>query len=958
MEGRGVANPMGVLAAWMGVMVVCASGVAAQTVVSGEELIYEAASRGNHTLWRPGISDRITQGLPRKIDDVAFRGGTRGGRGGQTGAGSASAFADSAGSDREPDFRTSNDRDLVESASDMKSSGVNSSDIGLSFNTISNPGIIDKASGDAGLIESTNSKSLIGGRLSSGYNDSDEANRDLETSNSTSSLGFSERSSSADKLGKGVLGGTGRSGGGSKSCSSNFGESSPNDNGTSSSSSCSPADAETTSVVVEDLAGLDPENASLSNMSSSDTGSGDGGPSESPGASGSPDSISSGQTPNSSAGSATDEWSQCPHLQPSFLVETGFRRAVSRGDRRCARFWCEQVVGSEARHHLGGVYHVVQMHYVAEEDHPCLLNITKMIVLHHSWPMCSSDFVCATNHSTFSMSASDCMPGQCRSAETAVLAFMLLASVTIVLMSVVIMAVIVLCPQFHKPKYYLRFSLAATDFLIGTVVCGHAAYNQWVGLSEVPLERFPYYANLKAGQLFRHVPNCLWGVSDVVTQISGFFATSGMIISLYTLSLMSLDRYLLLTRTHYRSLVTARRVSAAILMSWCCGLAVPSLHFIYRPQKQHDICVNYDTSALDVHIINNESKIATADYKVYLMHAVPLGVTLVIVGLPVLALLVFSCRTLRKYNSYTRDRSVRQVKSALQLTQSSLSRQASATSLANMVTLSVAGTPSPAHYHLSKVRTPNHSASPAYKLKFTSRKKKSEGNGRSAAAEGGLPAAAATSSLMENLGADSFEREAELARPSPRSCTEALLGRQSRQSSCRGEAEAGAGSAEGVESDGGSVVALSPFRESVLDVLGLRRLLTLHHAHTDHVTATIRRLRGRGGDERLSVRERDREITCTVLVNIVVFMFACFPLLAVGGWMMFLYFTRQDTINNKAPLKQLLFVAPWLMALNSLWNAVLHLTYNHKFRSAACRLIASTWRKIFSICRRRARYQG
>lgn len=49
----------------------------------------------------------------------------------------------------------------------------------------------------------------------------------------------------------------------------------------------------------------------------------------------------------------------------------------------------------------------------------------------------------------------------------------------------------------------------------------------------------------------------------------------------------------------------------------------------------------------------------------------------------------------------------------------------------------------------------------------------------------------------------------------------------------------------------------------------------------------------RGGDERLSVRERDREITCTVLVNIVVFMFACFPLLAVGGWMMFLYFTRQ-----------------------------------------------------------------
>ncbi|XP_042870890.1 uncharacterized protein LOC122252441 [Penaeus japonicus] len=947
MEGRGVVTHRGALAAWMGVVVVCVSGVAAQTLMSGKKLIYETpVPRGNHTLWRHVISDGITRASARKIDDVAFHDVTRERRRGSAKGGSASASAGSASGDPEHDFRTSSDTGLVESASVVRSSDVNSSDVGPRFDTISQSGDFDKASGDTGLSESTNSKVLSGGRLSSDYSDSDEVSTDLGASHSGYSISSNRTS-----------------------CPSDITENNPSlsSNGGGNSSSCNgPAGATTIIEIAEDIPNQGPENVSISDMTSTITAGGDGGSNESTDASASLGSTSSGKTPSSSAGSAMDEWSQCPHLQPSSLVETGFRRAVSRGDRRCARFWCEQVVGSEARHHLGGVYHVVQMRYVAEEDHSCLLNITKMIVLHHSWPMCSSDFVCATNHTTFSMSASDCMPVQCRSAETAVLVFMVLSSVTIVLMSVVIMAVIILCPQFHKPKYYLRFSLAATDFLIGTVVCGHAAYNQWVGMSEVPLERFPYYANLKDGQLFRHVPNCLWGVSDVVTQVSGFFATSGMIISLYTLSLMSLDRYLLLTRTHYRSLVTARRVSAAILMSWCCGLAVPSLHFIYRPQKQHDICVNYDTSQLDVHIINNESKIATADYKVYLMHAVPLGVTLVVVGLPVLALLVFSCRTLRKYNSYTRDRSVRQVKSALQLTQSSLSRQASATSLANMVTLSVAGTPSPAHYHLSRVRTPNHSSSPAYKLKFTSKKRRAEGNGRNSAAAAGLPAASATSSLMENLGADTFEREAELARPSPRSCTEALLGRQSRTAPGGGaaaalahesELETGTGSAEGVESDGGSVVALSPFRESVLDVLGLRRLLTLHHAHSDHVTATIRRLRGRGGDERLSVRERDREITCTVLVNIVVFMFACFPLLAVGGWMMFLYFTRQDTINNKAPLKQLLFVAPWLMALNSLWNAVLHLTYNHKFRSAACRLIATTWRKLFGVCRRRTRYQ-
>lgn len=374
-----------------------------------------------------------------------------------------------------------------------------------------------------------------------------------------------------------------------------------------------------------------------------------------------------------------EEWRKCPGLARSRLAEAGFRRAVSLGQKQCARLWCNRVEGSEERLHGSGVYHIAQLGHVAEHEHECLLNISRMIVLHHSWPMCTSDFVCATNHSSFEMSAADCMPWQCWAAETVVLVFMVLVSTGIVAMSVVIMTVIIACPQFHKPKYYLRFSLAATDFLIGVVVCGHAAYNQWVGLTEIPFGRFLYYANLKAGQLFRHVPNCLWGVSDVLTQISGFFVSSNMIISLYTLSLMSLDRYLLLTRTHYRSLVTSRRVAVALFMSWSCGLSVPSLHFVYRPQKQHDICVNYDTSSLDVHIINNESKIATADYKVYLKHAVPLSVTVVVIAFPIIMLLVFSCRTLRKYNSYTRDRSVRQVKSALQLTQShcSLSRQVS-----------------------------------------------------------------------------------------------------------------------------------------------------------------------------------------------------------------------------------------------------------------------------------------
>lgn len=444
------------------------------------------------------------------------------------------------------------------------------------------------------------------------------------------------------------------------------------------------------------------------------------------------DDYEPGKCGEEQVGEIKDEmWWECPGLARSRLAEEGFRRAVSLGLEECARLWCNRVEGSEERRHLGGVYHIAQLGHVAEHEHECLLNISKMIVLHHSWPMCASDFVCATNHSTFEMSASDCMPWQCRAAETAVLVFMVLVCTCIVVMSVVIMTVIIACPQFHKPKYYLRFSLAATDFLIGVIVCGHAAYNQWVGLTEIPFGRFLYYANLKAGQLFRHVPNCLWGVSDVLTQISGFFVSSNMIISLYTLSLMSLDRYLLLTRTHYRTLVTSRRVGVALFVSWSCGLCVPSLHFVYRPQKQHDICVNYDTSSLDVHIINNESKIATADYKVYLKHAVPLSVTVVVVAFPIIMLLVFSFRTLRKYNSYTRDRSVRQVKSALQLTQShcSLSRQVSSTSLAAMVALSPLATPD--RPHLATARAPPtccHSSPPSYKLKFIFRKRKPESN--------------------------------------------------------------------------------------------------------------------------------------------------------------------------------------------------------------------------------------
>ncbi|XP_071526078.1 uncharacterized protein [Panulirus ornatus] len=630
-----------------------------------------------------------------------------------------------------------------------------------------------------------------------------------------------------------------------------------------------------------------------------------------------------------------EEWRECLQLASSELVQVGFRRAVALGLKQCAQLWCSHVQVSEEREHLDGVYHVVQLGHVAEHQHVCLLNLTRMVVLHHSWPMCSSDFICATNHSTFDMSALDCMPLRCRVAETLVLVFMMLASTCITIMSFVIMAVIVVCPQFHKPKYYLRFSLAATDFLIGIVVCGHAAYNQWVGLTEIPSERFPYYANLKANQLFRHVPNCLWGVSDVFTQISGFFVTSNMIISLYTLSLMSLDRYLLLTRTHYRALVTSSRVTAALVVSWCCSLLVPSLHFIYRPQMQYDICVNYDTSPLDVHIINNESKIATADYKVYLKHIVPFVVTLVVIGLPIVTLFVFSFRALRKYHSYTRERSVRQVKSALQLTQNhcSLSRQVSSTSLASIVNLGAV--PKLHHLHplVARKGTPVGSTPPPYKLKFTFKKKTENDDGICD------PKMSGSSTRLQKAGVDNATAD---------SHTTSLTGIDVLRTSSGSAAAEAPAEGEAAKSCG----------VSVLGALGLQRVLA-SHSNTHHATATIRRLRGnaRASGERVTVRERDREITCTVLVNVAVFVFACFPLLGVGCWMMFLYFTQQEAINNPPPLKQLLFVAPWLMALNSLWNAVLHLSYNHKFRAATRHMIWATCRKLWHICTRQNRYQ-
>lgn len=78
------------------------------------------------------------------------------------------------------------------------------------------------------------------------------------------------------------------------------------------------------------------------------------------------------------------DWQECGQLALSQLVREGFHRAVTLGEEKCARLWCSHVQGSEERHYLGGVYYVVQLGYVAEDEHECLLNITKMVVLHHS----------------------------------------------------------------------------------------------------------------------------------------------------------------------------------------------------------------------------------------------------------------------------------------------------------------------------------------------------------------------------------------------------------------------------------------------------------------------------------------------------------------------------------------------------------------------------------------------
>ena len=55
--------------------------------------------------------------------------------------------------------------------------------------------------------------------------------------------------------------------------------------------------------------------------------------------------------------------------------------------------------------------------------------------------------------------------------------------------------------------------------------------------------------------------------------------------------------------------------------------------------------------------------------QLYLLQAVPLVVTVVVVGVPVVAMIVFSVRTVRKFGAYTQDHNVQQVKSALLLTQ-------------------------------------------------------------------------------------------------------------------------------------------------------------------------------------------------------------------------------------------------------------------------------------------------
>lgn len=309
---------------------------------------------------------------------------------------------------------------------------------------------------------------------------------------------------------------------------------------------------------------------------------------------------------------------ECAGVHMSPLAAHGYGNARELNDSVCADFWCDHVLSGDAKLKEGNVYHTIRFDHISEQHRKCFKNISKMVVEHHSWPMCTSDFICASDGTKFLMSASDCMPTECRVAEEAVLLFMLLTTTIIIFLSTTIMCVIVTCREFHKPKYFLRFSLAFTDFLIGVLVCGHAAYNQYVSLTEVPGDRFQGYANLEDGQLFRHVPNCLYGVSDTATQISGFVASAAVIASLYQLAFMSLDRHILLTKTNYRVLVTGKRVLLGLSIAWGFGLSVPALHFYYKPVRIKAICINYDTSTYDVHIINNESKIASVNYEVSL----------------------------------------------------------------------------------------------------------------------------------------------------------------------------------------------------------------------------------------------------------------------------------------------------------------------------------------------------
>ncbi|XP_076033643.1 uncharacterized protein LOC143020783 [Oratosquilla oratoria] len=660
-------------------------------------------------------------------------------------------------------------------------------------------------------------------------------------------------------------------------------------------------------------------------------------------------------------------WRNCLNRNSSDvseLVLLGFEQAVATNNEMCGRFWCERVVRSERRVKGNATYWLVEITYVPDDHHLCLINISRMISLHHSWPTCFTDFVCATNDSEFAMSAMECMPDRCRASEITVLVFMCFVSVGILVMSLLIMVVIKMNPQFHKPKYYLRFSLALTDCLIGLLVCSHAAYNQWVSLSEVPGDRFTSYGNLEHSQLFRHVPNCLWGVSDIATQVSGFFVSCAVVVSLYTLAIMSLDRYLLLTCTNYRNVVTTRRVAAALTVAWACGLLESSLHFVYHPMVQKSNCVNYDTSPLDVHIINIESKIAMVDYKVYLTQIVPLVITLVVAGLPVFAMLVSSLRTLRKHAAYNRDHSVRQVKSALQLTQKhcSLTRQQSSASLGTFNNCTTNGTNSPSFNSRSRRSSSKYNISHIhvdqdrpYKLKYTFNLsqpgnpmlRRSATVRETTTTNSGRINNSPSIGLSENL--EVYQEDGSMSngfagphRIHRRSFSDHVVNKQNGSHETIGPSP----SMQGLS--GLSTPSASISLQGLRNYLSSRR--RTQNPTEDTIASTIRKLRGLKG---VAMQERDREITRTVLVNVFFFVVACFPLIGVGAWMLYLYFTCQEVINNSSPLRQLLFVAPWLMALNSLWNNVLQLIYNHKFRYAAKQMLIALWKRFKRVFVRR-----